>query len=135
MRNKKYGPGKNIVKENVILSNIRNVFRNCEKYFSHDEASVRLSRILEAHFENEMAVSPPIKGQKAKKGEVADDDGGNRNAKDDDRGMHDARRSSSLDDNGNNRSADAPYGRSASSKSKKKKDKKDKKKEKKDKKK
>ena len=64
MRNKKYGPGKNIIKEMVILMNIRNVFRNCEKYFSHDEASVRLSKILEAHFENEMSVSPPIKGQK-----------------------------------------------------------------------
>lgn len=34
MRNKKYGPGKNIMKEGMIQFNIRNVFRICEKYFS-----------------------------------------------------------------------------------------------------
>ena len=62
MRNKKYGPGKNIMKEGMMLYNIRNVFRICDKYFSHDAASVRLSRILEKHFENELSVSPNLKG-------------------------------------------------------------------------
>lgn len=33
MRNKKYGAGKNIVKDNLIQTNIRNIFRICEEYF------------------------------------------------------------------------------------------------------
>lgn len=40
MKNKKYGPGKNIMKEGMMLLNIRNVFRICDKYFSHDATSL-----------------------------------------------------------------------------------------------
>ena len=104
MRNKKYGAGKNIVKENLIQTNIRSIFRICEKYFYHDDASVRISQVLEMHFENELAVSFNTKGsnQRAKKGETAKDDALNKKSKE----LHDLRRSSSQDDYYDNRSGD-----------------------------
>lgn len=50
LKTKKYGPGKNMIKEEVLKHHITNVFRNCEKYYSHDALSMRLSKILEAHY-------------------------------------------------------------------------------------
>lgn len=147
LRNKKYGPGRNIMKEGMILLNIRNVFRICEKYFPQDEPSVRLSRILEKHFENELSVSPNLKAQAfriPKKGaELAEEEKQMKNKpannlKGDDRNHLDNKRSNSKDhyevnENGFEGQMDPAAGHSVSSK--KKKDKKDKKKDKKDKKK
>ena len=94
---------------------------------------MRLSKILEMQFENELVVMPNNKysQSKSKKGEVGADEDNYQNSRED----HDNRRSSSQDEYHDNRSIDGPHGRSGSSKSRKKKDKKDKKKEKKDKKK
>ena len=51
LKSKKYGPGKNMIKESDLLFNIRNVFRICEKYYHFDPLSMRISKILEAHFD------------------------------------------------------------------------------------
>jgi hypothetical protein len=47
-----------MLKEQEILGNVRTVFRQCEKYFSFDEDSMRIQHILEKHFENELSVCP-----------------------------------------------------------------------------
>ena len=50
LKTKKYGPGKNMIKEEVLKHHITNVFRNCVKYYQHDPISMRLYKILEAHY-------------------------------------------------------------------------------------
>jgi len=55
LKSKKYGPGKNMIKEDILQMNIRNVFRICEKYYGFDPLSMRISKILEEHFEKELA--------------------------------------------------------------------------------
>ena len=42
LKTKKYGPGKNMIKEEVLKNHISNIFRNCEKFFSHDALSMRI---------------------------------------------------------------------------------------------
>ena len=54
LKTKKYGPGKNMIKEEVLKHHITNIFRNCEKFFSHDELSMKISKILEAHYQYEL---------------------------------------------------------------------------------
>ena len=61
LKSKKYGPGKNMIKESDLQLNIRNVFRICERYYNFDPLSMRISKILEEHFEKELAQSPDIK--------------------------------------------------------------------------
>lgn len=133
MKKKKYGSGLNNVKENLIINHTRNIFRMCKRYFSRDEASMKLCKILETFFENELAIISNQKGtnSKSKNGEAAGEEAGHKKQKD----AHDLRRSSSQDEYGDNASGNDYQARSVSSKSRKKKDKKDKKKDKKDKKK
>jgi hypothetical protein len=54
LKSKKYGPGKNLVKTDLIIADIRRVFQVCEKCYSHDPTSLRISRTLEGFFENEL---------------------------------------------------------------------------------
>jgi len=61
LKTKKYGPGKNMIKETQLIANIRNVFRCCEKYFNQDPVSMRISTILEEHFESELKLCPSLK--------------------------------------------------------------------------
>jgi hypothetical protein len=61
LKTKKYGPGKNMIKEEVLKHHISNVFRNCEKFYSHNALSIRLSGILEAHYQQELKNSINLK--------------------------------------------------------------------------
>lgn len=54
LKNKKYGPGKQNVKHDLLCADIRKIFQVCEKYFNFDPISIRVSRTLESYFENEI---------------------------------------------------------------------------------
>jgi signal transduction histidine kinase len=68
LKTKKYGPGKNMIKEEVLKHHITNVFRNCEKYYLNDALSMRLSKILEIHYQQELKNSINIKFQPFRSG-------------------------------------------------------------------
>lgn len=53
LKSKKYGPG-NKIKTESIAADVRRVFNVCEKYYSYDANSIRISRTLESFFENEI---------------------------------------------------------------------------------
>ena len=50
-----------MIKEDVLVKDIRQVFVNCEKYFQHDPNSIRICKILKQHFEVELAAAPNLK--------------------------------------------------------------------------
>lgn len=52
LKSKKYGPGKNMIKEDILQANIRNVFKICYKYYYYDPMSMKICKILDAHFED-----------------------------------------------------------------------------------
>ena len=54
LKTKKYGPGKNMIKEDIIQYHIRNVFQIGQKYFSHDPLLMKIIKVLEAYFEKEI---------------------------------------------------------------------------------
>jgi len=56
LKSKKYGPGRNNIKVDAVLADLRNVFNVCEKFYSYDPTSLRISRTLESFFENEVKV-------------------------------------------------------------------------------
>lgn len=56
LKSKKYGPGKNMIKLDVLVQDIKKIFKICEKYYSYDATSLRISRILEQHFEQELKI-------------------------------------------------------------------------------
>lgn len=124
MRNKKYGPGKNFIKEELIQRDIRTVFGICERYYSTDAVSLRISRVLQKHFENELSVSPIIPSEVPGR---PGDENGNGLMKDDDEDEQEGGEGEDGDDDGGDDGSESAGGR--------KKDKKDKKREKKDKKK
>lgn len=68
LKTKKYGPGKNMIKEEVLKHHITNVFRNCEKYYPNDDLSMRLSKILDNHYQQELKNSINIKFQPFRSG-------------------------------------------------------------------
>jgi len=43
-----------MIKEEVIIGDVRKIFQICEKYYSYDPTSIRISRTLEAYFEQEL---------------------------------------------------------------------------------
>lgn len=63
LKNKKYGPGKNNVKHEALLADVRKIFQVCEKYYNYDPVSIRVSRTLESYFETEVK---KIDGENAK---------------------------------------------------------------------
>ena len=54
LKSKKYGPGKNMIKLDVLVQDIKKIFKICEKYYSYDPTSLRISRTLEQYFEQEL---------------------------------------------------------------------------------
>ena len=54
LKNKKYGPGKNNIKVDVLQQDVRRIFAVCEKYYNYDPSSIRISRTLESFFESEV---------------------------------------------------------------------------------
>lgn len=54
LKNKKYGPGKQNVKHDLLLADVRKIFTICEKYYTYDPVSIRVCRTLETYFENEV---------------------------------------------------------------------------------
>lgn len=67
LKAKKYGPGRNIIKEEVLQHHIRSVFKYCEDYFSQDEVSMRVARVLLEFFEYQLKHSPNPKTAQFKK--------------------------------------------------------------------
>lgn len=55
LKDKKYGSGKNMSKAEQLISDVRKIFNVCEKYYSYDSTSIRISRTLESYFENELS--------------------------------------------------------------------------------
>jgi len=60
LKSKKYGPGRNMIKIDVLNTDIRKLFSVCEKYYSYDPNSIRISRTLEVFFESEIKLSDRI---------------------------------------------------------------------------
>lgn len=54
LKSKKYGPGNNKIKTDSLIADIRRIFNVAEKYYTYDSNSIRISRILESYFENEI---------------------------------------------------------------------------------
>lgn len=52
-----------MIKEEVLKNHISNIFRNCEKFFSHDALSMRISKVLEAHYLFELKNFSKIKNK------------------------------------------------------------------------
>ena len=42
LKNKKYGPGKNMIKEQMIQKDIRSIFSMVDKYYHYDQTSIMI---------------------------------------------------------------------------------------------
>ena len=42
LKNKKYGPGKNMIKEQMIQKYIRSIFSMVDKYYHYDQTSIMI---------------------------------------------------------------------------------------------
>ena len=67
LKAKKYGPGRNIIKEEILQQHILRVFSYCEEHFGHDEESLRISHILRDFFEYQLNNCPNPKSVPIKK--------------------------------------------------------------------